>query len=81
MCYYGSEYPRFIKKDQGHFNMMADLHILVRNGQQNLYAGEEGKKKLLQELSKIARNVERGEYTNQEASKLCETEVRATATS
>ncbi len=62
MCYYGSEYPRFIKKDKGHFNLMADLHVLVRNGQQNLYQGEGGKKKLIASLLKVVENVKSGEY-------------------
>lgn len=62
MCYYGSEYPRFIKKDQGHFNLMADLHTIVRNAQQNLYRTEENKKNLITHLLKVVENVEKREY-------------------
>ena len=64
MCYYGSSFPKGIKKDQGHFNLIADLHTLVRDAQQNLFHGEEGKKFLIAHLSKLANNVQKGDYDN-----------------
>lgn len=65
MCYYGSSYPRFIKKDQGHFNLMADLHTLVRNAQQNLYRDSQGKENLVRELEKVIANVRKGDYRSE----------------
>ena len=64
MCYYGSQFPKGVKKDQGHFNLMSDLHTLVRNGQHNLFHGPEGKKELISHLSRLISNVQKGEYEN-----------------
>jgi|GEM_PF-4306307 len=62
MCYYGSSFPKGIKKDQGHFNLMSDLHTLVRDAQQNLFHGEGGKNDLVDQLQKLIMNTRRGEY-------------------
>lgn len=62
MCYFGTKFPKGIKKDQGHFNLMSDLHTLLRDAQQNLFYGEGGKKDLVDHLSRLIANVKRGEY-------------------
>ncbi len=66
MCYYGSQFPKGIKKDQGHFNLMSDLHTLVRDAQQNLFHGKEGKQVLVKKLHHLIALIERGDYTNVE---------------
>ncbi len=65
MCYYGSQFPKGVKKDQGHFNLMSDLHTLVRDAQQNLFYGDEGKKQLVVHLTRLVDNVKRGEYQSE----------------
>lgn len=68
MCYYGSKFPKGIKKDKGHFNLMSDLHTLVRDAQQNLFHDVGGKKDLIDHLAKLIENTKKGEYDNVDAS-------------